>query len=215
MTRLNKCPCCGYYGFNGQECFDCGYRPHWRQVLLAVLLTLLALPAMAKGPDPYPSKCPVDLSAARADVIHPDQIEVLDSEPLRVKIIDPPKWLTEDDLLVDGPALDKSGEAACPKDCDDTCEGIGYTPWKHHGNEVVTWKCECGTAATCEGDPINPPISATTEGAYKCGCFVVPGETCPTYALRERRVDPATGQATFRVVPYESTTQGARDEDCR
>lgn len=22
----SKCPCCGYYGFNGQECFDCGYK---------------------------------------------------------------------------------------------------------------------------------------------------------------------------------------------
>jgi hypothetical protein len=26
-VRYDKCPVCGYYGFNGQECFDCGYRP--------------------------------------------------------------------------------------------------------------------------------------------------------------------------------------------
>lgn len=25
--RLDRCPVCGYYGFNGEECFDCGYRP--------------------------------------------------------------------------------------------------------------------------------------------------------------------------------------------
>lgn len=24
---LSKCPVCGYHAFNGQECFDCGYRP--------------------------------------------------------------------------------------------------------------------------------------------------------------------------------------------
>lgn len=23
----SKCPVCGYYAFNGEECFDCGYRP--------------------------------------------------------------------------------------------------------------------------------------------------------------------------------------------
>lgn len=23
--KLSKCPVCGYYGFNGYECFDCGY----------------------------------------------------------------------------------------------------------------------------------------------------------------------------------------------
>ena len=23
---MSKCPCCGYWAFNGQECFDCGYR---------------------------------------------------------------------------------------------------------------------------------------------------------------------------------------------
>lgn len=23
---FSKCPCCGYYAFNGRECFDCGYR---------------------------------------------------------------------------------------------------------------------------------------------------------------------------------------------
>ena len=25
---LSKCPICGYYGFNGYECFDCGYTTH-------------------------------------------------------------------------------------------------------------------------------------------------------------------------------------------
>jgi len=24
---LGKCPACGYWAFNGEECFDCGYRP--------------------------------------------------------------------------------------------------------------------------------------------------------------------------------------------
>lgn len=24
---MGKCPICGYWAFNGQECFDCGYRP--------------------------------------------------------------------------------------------------------------------------------------------------------------------------------------------
>jgi hypothetical protein len=24
---LSKCPVCGYFAFNGEECFDCGYRP--------------------------------------------------------------------------------------------------------------------------------------------------------------------------------------------
>jgi len=24
---LSRCPVCGYYAFNGEECFDCGYRP--------------------------------------------------------------------------------------------------------------------------------------------------------------------------------------------
>jgi len=23
---LTKCPVCGYFGFNGYECFDCGYK---------------------------------------------------------------------------------------------------------------------------------------------------------------------------------------------
>ena len=23
---LGRCPACGYYAFNGEECFDCGYR---------------------------------------------------------------------------------------------------------------------------------------------------------------------------------------------
>lgn len=23
---MSKCPCCGYWAFNGEECFDCGYR---------------------------------------------------------------------------------------------------------------------------------------------------------------------------------------------
>lgn len=26
LWRLLKCPACGYYAFNGIECFDCGYR---------------------------------------------------------------------------------------------------------------------------------------------------------------------------------------------
>jgi rRNA maturation protein Nop10 len=25
LGRLDRCPACGYYGFNGEECFDCGY----------------------------------------------------------------------------------------------------------------------------------------------------------------------------------------------
>lgn len=25
IYRLSKCPSCGYYAFNGQECYDCGY----------------------------------------------------------------------------------------------------------------------------------------------------------------------------------------------
>jgi hypothetical protein len=24
---LSRCPVCGYWAFNGEECFDCGYRP--------------------------------------------------------------------------------------------------------------------------------------------------------------------------------------------
>ncbi len=24
---MSKCPACGYWAFNGHECFDCGYRP--------------------------------------------------------------------------------------------------------------------------------------------------------------------------------------------
>ena len=27
IFSLSKCPACGYYAFNGVECFDCGYRP--------------------------------------------------------------------------------------------------------------------------------------------------------------------------------------------
>ena len=27
---MSKCPCCGYWAFNGRECFDCGYRPNGR-----------------------------------------------------------------------------------------------------------------------------------------------------------------------------------------
>jgi hypothetical protein len=26
LSGLSRCPCCGYYAFNGVECFDCGYR---------------------------------------------------------------------------------------------------------------------------------------------------------------------------------------------
>ena len=26
---MSKCPCCGYWGFNGYECFDCGYRANY------------------------------------------------------------------------------------------------------------------------------------------------------------------------------------------
>jgi len=25
--KHSKCPICGYHAFNGEECFDCGYRP--------------------------------------------------------------------------------------------------------------------------------------------------------------------------------------------
>jgi ribosomal protein L32 len=25
LSGLSRCPCCGYYAFNGVECFDCGY----------------------------------------------------------------------------------------------------------------------------------------------------------------------------------------------
>lgn len=25
-VAYSKCPACGYYAFNGYECFDCGYR---------------------------------------------------------------------------------------------------------------------------------------------------------------------------------------------
>lgn len=25
VERLSQCPRCGYYAFNGYECFDCGY----------------------------------------------------------------------------------------------------------------------------------------------------------------------------------------------
>lgn len=24
----SKCPVCGYWAFNGYECFDCGYKTH-------------------------------------------------------------------------------------------------------------------------------------------------------------------------------------------
>jgi ribosomal protein L32 len=27
LFALSKCPNCGYHAFNGEECFDCGYRP--------------------------------------------------------------------------------------------------------------------------------------------------------------------------------------------
>src|SRR3990172_2039381 len=27
VARLSKCPRCGYYAFDGYECFDCGFRP--------------------------------------------------------------------------------------------------------------------------------------------------------------------------------------------
>jgi ribosomal protein L32 len=26
--KLSKCPVCGYYAFNGIECFDCGYKKY-------------------------------------------------------------------------------------------------------------------------------------------------------------------------------------------
>ncbi len=26
IPALSKCPACGYYAWNGIECFDCGYR---------------------------------------------------------------------------------------------------------------------------------------------------------------------------------------------
>jgi len=26
FANYNKCPACGYWAFNGYECFDCGYR---------------------------------------------------------------------------------------------------------------------------------------------------------------------------------------------
>jgi len=26
VHALMRCPACGYYAFNGIECFDCGYR---------------------------------------------------------------------------------------------------------------------------------------------------------------------------------------------
>ena len=26
IKGLSRCPVCGYYAFNGVECFDCGYR---------------------------------------------------------------------------------------------------------------------------------------------------------------------------------------------
>lgn len=26
-ARFSRCPACGYYGWNGVECFDCGYWP--------------------------------------------------------------------------------------------------------------------------------------------------------------------------------------------
>jgi len=25
--KHSKCPVCGFHAFNGEECFDCGYRP--------------------------------------------------------------------------------------------------------------------------------------------------------------------------------------------
>lgn len=27
IFNLSQCPACGYWAFNGIECFDCGYRP--------------------------------------------------------------------------------------------------------------------------------------------------------------------------------------------
>jgi len=26
---MSKCPVCGYYAYNGYECFDCGYRSRY------------------------------------------------------------------------------------------------------------------------------------------------------------------------------------------
>jgi len=26
IVSYGRCPACGYFGFNGVECFDCGYR---------------------------------------------------------------------------------------------------------------------------------------------------------------------------------------------
>ena len=28
MNNYSKCPVCGYWAFNGYECFDCGFRPY-------------------------------------------------------------------------------------------------------------------------------------------------------------------------------------------
>ena len=25
LMELSRCPCCGYFAFNGYECYDCGY----------------------------------------------------------------------------------------------------------------------------------------------------------------------------------------------
>lgn len=33
----SKCPACGYYAFNGVECFDCGYRPRRKRIAMTVL----------------------------------------------------------------------------------------------------------------------------------------------------------------------------------
>jgi ribosomal protein L32 len=30
FVGLMRCPACGYYAFNGIECFDCGYRTDGR-----------------------------------------------------------------------------------------------------------------------------------------------------------------------------------------
>lgn len=36
--KLHRCPACGYYGFDGRECFDCGYRRAGLWLALAEVL---------------------------------------------------------------------------------------------------------------------------------------------------------------------------------
>lgn len=51
---MSKCPSCGYWAFNGVECFDCGYRRRRRILTIVVALVGAAtlIPVAAQSPVP-------------------------------------------------------------------------------------------------------------------------------------------------------------------